>query len=344
MMNSRSRCYRPAVIDPLEDRVVPSSGLGHAHAQISAAAVSTASSTYAAKMAKLQAELTTAGTQINAAYANFATAIRNIEATLIPSATSTAPNMLKLQESVAGQVAPLGTAVASAMGNISHIGGDATVIAGGISGATAGSLGDQLASLFEAASTTGSISNSDPVSVSSLPLLFAAVDSVISVSLQSTSIQGLLAGLGSVGFVPPTSTSQSPFSLTAFGTQTNASFSTFASSIRAAELNLPTDPSSSNGNGTIASVTAAGTTAADTLGTSLAASLTGTTAETFVQLRQPEESAAVAAFAGLIPVAAPTGTVPAAEIPLVYAIGEAAINSTYQLTAIQGYLIGKILA
>lgn len=333
MHKQHSSRFRPSVLDRLEDRVVPSGGV--THAEVTAAAVST-TTTAASRLTTLETQLGAAGTKVNDAFSTFASSIRQLESGLI--ATSGTTTTIPAVEAIDGQVAvlsnTLAASVASAYGGVTAIGSNAAVIASGLDGGGDGSLVTQLLGLFRNDGVTGSF---DPAS---LPLLFESVEAVMGVGYSNAAIEGFVAGVGGSGLITP-SASATAFNLTTFTAQANAAYTTFGESIRGTEISLPTTTGPVEGPtvGTIAAAETADAAAADTLATALVAAVTGTTAEPIVALRAQEEAVALAAFGPLLAIAAPTGVIPTADVQLVLADGEVAINGSYGATAIQAYLI-----
>ena len=325
--------FRPSLLDRLEDRVVPSGGV--AHAQVTAAAATTSA---ASRLATLETQLGTAGAQVNAAFSTFASSIRQVETSLVAtsSGTATIPTVAAIDAQISTLASTLASSVASAYGGVTAIGSNATVIASGLSGTGDGSLSTQLQALVGVAGFSGEFDQS------TLPLLFASVEATMGVGYSNAAIEGFVAGVGGSGLISA-SASASPFNLTTFGAQANAAYGTLAESIRGAEMTLPTSSGAIAGtpigSGTVASFQAEVTTAADTLASSLVTAVTGTTAEPIVALRAQEESIPLAYFGPLATVAAPTGVVSTADLPLVLADGEVGINGSYGATAIQAYLI-----
>ncbi len=353
MFKKRSPRFRPMISDFLEDRAVPSTG--GSIAQVSAAAKAATTST--TPLAKLTTELTQAGTQINAAYAAFATAVRQTEVQLIgspiqipggPAAPFIAVQTISPSQalsSITPLISTLSSSVTSALSNVPGASAYAGVIGSGFTGSGPGSLLSEMTALFNAVPNNGAISNvggstTGTFNQSSLPLLFLAVEGTINSSYGATAVEGYLAGLGASGLAPTSSSSATAFNPTTFGTQANSAYATFASAARAAELTLPTATSTATATGTVASVTSAITSAADTLTSSLVGALAGTTAAPFAPFGQVEEGAALAALGPFLSVAAPNGVVPAANLSIFYTVGQQVIDGSYAATAIQGYIIG----
>ena len=349
MSNHRSFRYRPAAFDHLEDRAVPSGGM--ARSQVTAAATATTGAS-ALTPAQLQAALATVGTQINAAYATFATGLRQAEATLINTpATTTTDADLTATSTVATStvlaqvqtlVNTLASSVSTAAGTLTQGSGDAGLIAAGLTGASPGSLLSRLNTLFNAASSN------DGVVQGSLPLLFSAVEGAINGSYNTTSLGGYLAAVGQT--TPGMISSVAPFSLTYFATKVNPAYATFAATVRQAELTLPIDTAGTTSpTGTPTTVASTVTMAFTPLVQSVTSGLTRTTGSSYAPQIQDQLTGAAAGslasqLTALLGAATPTGVIPSYNRSLFYAAVDAAINSSYDSTAINGLLISNAVA
>ena len=340
MSQNRSPRFRPSAFDHLEDRAVPSGGVSYA--QVSAAATRVTAS------ARLQTQLATAGNQIGAAYATFASGVRQLELTLINPANGTIPNSVTSTSAVATStvlpqvqalVTNLASSVTAALGNIPRAARQSNVIAAGLTGTSPGSLATQMTRLFNAASVNNGVVQGN------LGLLFTAVDSAVSGSYEATSIQGYLAAIGRPGR-SGTSNSPSAFNLTTFGLQNNSAFATFATTTRSAELNLPVDaPNSVAAQTAVIQAETTIVNAASALGQNATAGLSGTTAAPFAGLLQsrvtgPSAGSLISQLTNLINTASPQNSVPSYSLSLLYAAVDAATNATFKATAIDGFLIG----
>ncbi len=334
-MNRQRSRDRKLLIDLLEDRAVPSA----ATASASAAGSQT-----------LASQLNQFGTQVDTAYASFATAVRQAETTLVSrsdssgnpvAATGTSATVLATvtqQLSTMSQAITLAASSAS-LGLSSPISG---LLQAQLTGASPGSLMSRMTGLFASASagsTTGSVPEA------SLPLLFTAVNNAIAASYNSTSLEGYYAAIGQASGGRGTNTgTDTAFDLNSIGSQENAAFSSFATAVRQAETTLVGGTVAATGTSTtvLATVTQQinllSNDIVSVLGATSAASDTGALQGAFSggpgSLLSRMSNLLAAAAAG-----STTGSVPQASLPLLFAAVNGAIAASYDETVVSTFLL-----
>ena len=126
MSQKRSLRFRPTSIDFLEDRTVPSSGMtGHVTAAAVHAAATTGTSSSNAQ-STLQAQLTAAGAQVNAAFSTFADGVRQAEVSLTAQntaslTTTSATRIAAAVTSINSLTATLASSVHAAYGSVNGL-------------------------------------------------------------------------------------------------------------------------------------------------------------------------------------------------------------------------------
>ena len=323
MMKRRAR-FCPSGPESLEDRAVPSVGTATMHA----------SSTGPGATPSLQAQLTSVGALVDAAYARFATSVRQSELTLIsPGGTASSVSAQFAQE-----VATLGAAIGSAVQGRARSNA-LGVLQQQFAGASPGSLSVDLAQILNAASAG---SANGPVPQSSLPLLFTAIDGALSSSLNATSVEIDLYSSGQVSG----GSSGPALNLGQYGARVNASYAAFATAARQAETTLvapggPTAPANVAATigvqvGTLAR--SIGGILANTQVASDAALIEGQ----FVGSSPGSLDSQVAALIVASAAGSANGSVPRSSLPLLFTAIETVINSAYNSTTIEGDLLATV--
>jgi len=377
MIRKRAPKFRPSILESLEDRTVPSTASSLAHVSASAA---TTGSTAASNMTT---RLNQIGTQVNAAYAAFATAVRQAETTLIapvatPLAPPTTPAAPATAASVAARVTPLLTTLSTGLlaavnsSSTTRLPGQAAatgLLQAQLNGPGAGSLATEMSSLF-AAAAAGSADGTVPQT--SLPLLFAAVDSAINASYSATATQIYLfangqisnggtgttgtgtTGTGTTGTTTTGTTgtmttgTATAFDLNQFGTQVNAAYSTFAAALRQSETTLIGPGTPGTSPATPATVTPLAFSAINTLSQSITTALASTPAAANTGLIQSQFltrggagslSTQISSLLNSAATGSATNTVPASSLALLFTAVDGAINASYSATAVEGYLL-----
>lgn len=345
------RQFRPACMpESLESRVVPS------HATAHVAAVTTG----ATAAARQRAALAAAGTQINAAYAEYAATVRQIAADAFPVSSQTTPTLGATVTTQIGQATDaLASQVGSALGTVPGASRYAAVVAAGINGAGEGSLDSQLNGLFD--SVASILVGSRPGSIGSEPasyiilygqdrtVFFASVEDALASSYQATSVQGYLAAVAGSA-----QSSTAAANLSAIGSLVNPAYATFADGVRqTVGLIQPdfTDPAAPTTGTTIAPLGTTLNNAVATLSQSLAAGLAGTPAGPAAgllrgQLVGPQAGSLAGRLANLTGILNPTASSTNYLISIntnttpVLAAYDLAIAASYQAISIEGYIIG----
>ena len=336
-MKKRQPGHRPAILDILEDRAVPSAGMSAVH-------VASGAGSNAATV------LNQVGPQVNAAYSAFATAVRQAEVALVAGTTAgngrtAGPSISAATASnqVAQQITALSASLAGTLGSATGLASARGPIQAELTGATPGSLSSRMAALFAAAAAPdGSIPSS------SLPLLFAAVDGAIAGSYSSTAVNIYYdaigrAGTGSKG--AGGSTAGGSFDLTTIGEEQSAAYSALATAVRQAEATL-VGAGTAAPTGTAATVEATAMRQINSLSQSISSSLGSTPAAATTGVLQALDTDASPGslsgqIAALFAAAGAGGTIPQASLPLLFSAVDGAINASYASTAVNTYLIAS---
>lgn len=333
-MKHRCAKFRPSVLEILEDRAVPSAGGTSLHASSSGSGGSSS----------LQAQLNRIDAQVNAAYATFATSVRQAEVTLVSAGVGmpAAGTAASVAVQVAQDAATLQSQVTSAVIG-QAIGNSQGLLEQQLTGRSPGSLTVGLAQLLNTASVGF---DNGPVPQSSLDLLFTAVDGVIASSLRTTSIEVDLYLSGS--HVSGSVTSSSSFNLVQYGNQVNAAYATFATGVRQAETMLVSP------GGLAAPVNVASQVGQQIQ--SLVQTFHGIEAKTplasdatliesqFVGTTPGALSDQVASLLVASTVGSTDGSVPTASLPLLFSAVDVAINASYNASAVEGDLFAVAAA
>ena len=328
MSKTHRTSFRPSVPEALEDRAVPSA-LG-----VSARAASSQSGT----ASSVQALLTQADNQINAAYSSFAAGVRQAESTLVATGGTGAPTgtAATVAAAVSQQLAALQQGLTSGVKGL--ISSNALgVIQSQLTGSTPGSLSSGLGRLIGAASA-GTPNGSVPQS--SLPLLFTAVEGTIGASHQSAIVEAYLYATGR-----PSGNTTSGIDLNKFTGQANTVYASFASNVYQAESTLVTPAGSTPKASTALAVVSTVNQQVGGLFRSLASLVANTPVASRASVIQGqflgnEPGSLQSHMNSLLGASASAnGSIPQSALPLLFTAVDAAISASYASTAVEGYLL-----
>jgi trimeric autotransporter adhesin len=334
VISNRKPSRRAISLELLEDRLVLSSA-----ASVASAAALT--------FQQQNAELTQLNTQVNPIYSSFASAVFQAESTFDSATTGTgtgtttttpAAALSTLETTVSQQITTLSSALVTPLTSLTGTTTNLTTqVQAQLTGSSPGSLANQMTSLFTAASS-GTTDGSVPQA--SYPLLFTAINDAVSASYSSTAVDAYYFVTGQGG---------TTFDLPTVATLQNTAWTTFASAVFQAESTLVNPAGSSTGSPvvTAATVSTQVTQAANTLSQSIASSFastpaSGNTAAIQALFTDPGASSLSSQLTSLLSAASSgttDGSVPQASLPLLFAAVDAAIEASYNTTAVSSYLL-----